>query len=84
MEKKSKAFGIVVTEGRLLRSTSKDSLLVSTVPPGTALQILKENVPNKKEEGPRGGYAIFDQVQILSSGAIGYIQRMGVAEYPFF
>jgi LysM repeat protein len=52
-----------------------------TVPKGTPIIGVRWNIPSPTgEEGPRGDVQIYDLVQVISTGQIGYIPRVGFNE----
>jgi LysM repeat protein len=53
------------------------------VPEGSEIVVLKWFVPNLDEEGPRGGYQVYDYVQIVKTGQIGFFPRAGNAAITF-
>lgn len=81
--KKSQNYGVVrKTVGLHPQASSKiGSVLI--VKPGESVKILKRRVENAREEGPRGGASLFDEVEVLSSGRRGYVQRAGDDFDPF-
>ncbi len=62
---------------QLYAEASTASRVLQTLPQGQAVRVLRENVVNEKEEGPRGGPTEFDRVSLLPSGRTGYVQRVG-------
>lgn len=49
-----------------------------TLEAGTAVVVLRWHIPSPTgEEGPRGDIQIYDQVEVISSGRIGFIARRG-------
>jgi LysM domain./HEAT repeat. len=51
---------------------------------GSELIVLRWHIPSPTgEEGPRGGVLIYDQVQVIDSGKIGFLARRGDAEVSF-
>ena len=68
----------------LYAAPSVSAKVVKTFRAGQPVHILRENVENAKEEGPRGGPTAFDYVEALPSGPKGYIERAGDGFTPFY
>lgn len=81
--KKSQGYGVVYQNVGLHPRASAQIGSVLILKPGEAVKILKRRVENAREEGPRGGPSLFDEVEVLSSGRQGFVQRMGDNFDPF-
>ncbi|MBX7135885.1 MAG: hypothetical protein K1X67_24720 [Fimbriimonadaceae bacterium] len=81
--KKSQSYGVVYQNVGLHPRASAQIGSVLILKPGEAVRILKRRVENAREEGPRGGPSLFDEVEVLSSGRKGFVQRMGDNFDPF-
>lgn len=68
----------------LRAAPSESANVLRTLKPGAAVRILRENVENPKETGPRGGPTAFDYVEVLPSGPRGYVERAGDGFSPFY
>ena len=62
---------------------STDTEASIEVPKGSEIVVLKWYIPNLDEEGPRGGYQVYDYVQIVQTGQIGFLPRVGDAAISF-
>ncbi|MBU8907495.1 LysM peptidoglycan-binding domain-containing protein [Desertibacillus haloalkaliphilus] len=68
----------VTTNDHLILDTPESSSATTKVPKGTALITLRWNIPSPtQEEGPIGDIQLFDYVQIVQSGKIGFMPRVG-------
>lgn len=57
---------------------------VSLLTSGSELIVLRWHIPSPTgEEGPRGGVLIYEQVQVINSGKIGFLARSGDEEISF-
>lgn len=81
--KKSQNYGVVHSPVGLHPQASSKIGSVLIVKPGESVKILRRKVENAREEGPRGGASLFDEVEVLSSGRKGYVQRAGDDFDPF-
>jgi hypothetical protein len=80
---KSGAYGILINEAVLLSRPSQAAGRLKQLRAGQQVKILKERIANPREEGPRGGPALFDRVKLWPSGEPGYIPRAGDDFSPF-
>lgn len=72
-----------IMDNNLLSQPNLSSASVK-LPKGSGVIILKWFIPSPTgEEGPRGGIQIYDYVQYISTGQIGFIPRAGYAEIPY-
>ena len=69
-----------ITMNNSYLSTESDTI---EVPKGSEIVVLKWFVPNLEEEGPRGGYQVYDYVQIVNTGQTGFFPRAGDAAITF-
>lgn len=76
--KQSKAYGVLVrAEAKLLARPSENATVLKLLKSGQSVRVLKPYLENPKEEGPRGGPAVFDYIERIPGGERGYIQRFG-------
>ena len=62
----------------LIPDLNNPSLPTIPLDVGTAVVVLRWHIPSPTgEEGPRGGIQIYDQVQVISTGQVGFIARRG-------
>ncbi len=82
--KQNKDYGVVVrAEGKLLERPSESALVLKLLKSGQSVRVLKPYLINPKEEGPRGGPAVFDDIELIPQGERGYLQRLGGDFTPF-
>jgi hypothetical protein len=81
--RKSGAYGILINETVLLSSPSQEAGRLKQLRAGQQVKILKERIANPREEGPRGGPALYDRVELWPTGEPGYIPRAGDDFSPF-
>jgi len=75
---KSRAYGVLVrAEVKLLKCPDEKAQVLKLLKSGQSVRILKSYVVNKKEEGPRGGPAVYDYIELIPQKKRGYIQRLG-------
>lgn len=68
-------------ESNKLYSSSSLSAPSTNLPQGTEIVILRWNIPSPTaEEGPVGGLQAYDWVQVLSTGRVGFLPRVGYNE----
>ncbi|SEO94913.1 LysM peptidoglycan-binding domain-containing protein [Paenibacillus sp. OV219] len=73
----TKRLHITSADQQLYKEPSGTSASVP-VPKGSEVISLRWNIPSStNEEGPRGGLEYYDQVQVQSTGQIGYLGRIG-------
>lgn len=76
--KHSKAYGVLVrSEAKLFERPSERARVFKLLKYGQSVRVLKLYIVDKKEEGPRGGPAVFDYVELIPQGERGYVQRVG-------
>lgn len=76
--KQSTFYGVLVrAETKLLERPSESAPVVKLLKSGQSVRVLKPYLENQKEEGPRGGPAVFDYIELIPQGDRGYIQRFG-------
>jgi LysM repeat protein len=74
---------VTLTENRLLSSPNISSSGTS-LPEGSEIVVLRWFMPSPTaEEGPRGGIQVYDYVQIVSTGQVGFLPRVGYTEIAF-
>ncbi len=71
-------YGVLVrAEAKLLGQPSESAQVLKLLKSGQSVEVLKPYLENEKEEGPRGGPAVFDYIELIPEGERGYIQRFG-------
>ena len=71
-------YGVLVrAKAKLLEQPSEGAPVLKLLKSGQRVKVLKPYLENQKEEGPRGGPAVFDYVELIPQGDRGYIQRFG-------
>jgi hypothetical protein len=76
--KQSEVYGVLVrAEGKLLERPSQKARVLKFLQSGQSVKVLKPYLENQKEEGPRGGPAVFDSIELIPQGERGYLQRFG-------
>jgi hypothetical protein len=71
-------YGVLVrAEAKLLGQPSESAQVLKLLKSGQSVRVLKPHLENQKEEGPRGGPAVFDYIELIPEGERGYIQRFG-------
>jgi len=83
-QKKSKDYGVLSRDGSIFVKANQSIGAVQQLKAGTAVRILKRAIENPNEEGPRGGPTVYDEVEVLSTGRRGFVQRAGDNFDPFF
>lgn len=54
------------------------------LPKGSEIVVLKWFIPSPTaEEGPRGGIQVYDYVQVISTGQVGFVPRLGYTEITY-
>lgn len=82
---KSQNYGVVHQQIGLHPRADARIANVLLLKPGTEVKILERMVENAREEGPRGGPAYYDHVEVLGGEKrLGYVQRAGDQFDPFF
>lgn len=70
-------YGVLFNNKEMKRDCARRAETVELLSEGTEIQILKSNILNSSEMGPRGGASCFDLVKSIQSKNSGYIQRAG-------
>lgn len=74
---------INITDNKLLTLPNLSSR-GTRLPKGSEVVILKWFIPSPTgEEGPRGGIQVYDYVQSLSTGQVGFVPRFGYTEITY-
>ncbi len=82
--KQGKTYGVLIrAEAQLLERPSGKARGRIWLKSGQKVRILKVYLENPAEEGPRGGPAVFDYIELLPWGKRGFIQRFGGDFSPF-
>lgn len=80
LQKYTRRLHFTTAERSLFANAHAQSPSIS-VPKGAAAFSLRWNIPSAaNEEGPRGGLLIYDQVQLICTGRVGYLPRVGFNE----
>lgn len=77
-------YAVLHSETSLRDAASLKSKTLRALRPGQAFRILKPWIENHKEEGPRGGPAVFDAIELVPSREKGYVERQGTGEAPYY
>ncbi|SFS70847.1 LysM peptidoglycan-binding domain-containing protein [Paenibacillus sp. BC26] len=73
----TKRVHLLTADQRLYAEPSGSSASIP-LPAGTEIFSMRWNIPSgTNEEGPRGGLEYYDQVQVRSTGQVGYLGRVG-------
>lgn len=80
---KGPGFGVLTNDAPLLEKPAAQARVVKELKAGQSVKIERQMITNPGEEGPRGGPANFDQVELIPSGEKGYISRAGDDFSPF-
>jgi hypothetical protein len=83
LEQKNRQYGVLLSDKPLLAGASQTARSLRELKAGQAVRILQARVVNAAEEGPRGGPALFDYVEVLPSGPKGYVERAGDGFPPY-
>lgn len=74
---------VTLTENRMLSLPNLSSPGMS-VPVGSEIVVLRWFMPSPTaEEGPRGGIQVYDYVQVVGTGQVGFMPRFGHTEITF-
>ncbi|MGO9174818.1 MAG: hypothetical protein ACLQED_01545 [Desulfobaccales bacterium] len=82
-QEKGPGYGVLTNDSPLLEKPAAQARVVKELKAGQAVKIESEAITNPGEEGPRGGPAQYDQVDLIPSGEKGYISRAGDDFSPF-
>ena len=80
---KGPGYGVLTNDAPLLEKASEQARVVQELKAGQMVKIEREMITNPDEEGPRGGPAHFDQVELIPGSEKGYIARAGDDFSPF-
>jgi hypothetical protein len=75
--------GVLINDAPLLAQPSETALVLKNLKSGQTVKIEQEKIAAPGEEGPRGGPAHYDRVELIPGGEKGYIQRRGDDFSPF-
>ncbi|MBM4283918.1 MAG: hypothetical protein FJ128_01535 [Deltaproteobacteria bacterium] len=81
--KQSRAFAVLLSDKTLYAQASLEAKAVKDLQGGQEIRIIKAGIVNPKEEGPRGGPAMFDQVEVVPTGEQGFVERAGDGFPPY-
>ena len=81
--KKGPGYGVLTNDARLLEQPAAQARVVKELKAGQPVKIEGEMITNPGEEGPRGGPANYDQVELIPGGEKGYLSRAGDDFSPF-
>ncbi len=80
---KGPGYGVLTNDTPLLSKAAAQARVVKELKAGQMVKIEREMITSPGEEGPRGGPAHYDQVELLPGGEKGYISRAGDDFSPF-
>ncbi len=80
---KGPGYGVLTNNAPLLEKPGAQARVVKELKAGQAVKIEREMITSPGEEGPRGGPAHYDQVELIPSREKGYILRAGDDFSPF-
>lgn len=75
--------GVLTNDAPLLEQPSEKARVVKDLKSGQAVKIEQEMITAPGEEGPRGGPAHYDRVELLPGREKGYLRRSGDDFSPF-
>jgi len=77
---------ILWTDYHVLRlEPSLESPVIQKLEAGTAIKVIQQRVQSPTDEvGGRGGIQVYDQIQIMETGTIGWVARAGDNLLPWF
>jgi hypothetical protein len=73
---------IIFNNTYLLEEPSANSRIICEIKPGEFIKCLESYIITE-EIGPRGGPSIYDKIQIIKTGMVGYTPRAGDELTPF-
>jgi hypothetical protein len=76
-------YGVLTNNAPLLEKPEGKACVVKELKAGQPVQVVRQMINNPGEQGPRGGPANYDQVELIPGGEQGYIQRAGDDFSPF-
>lgn len=78
-----KRIHITFTGNKLFREPNFEADSIN-IPEGTEIIVLRWFIPSPTaEEGPRGGLLLYDFVQVVKTGQVGFLARSGLNEITF-
>lgn len=80
---KGPGYGVLTNDAPLLSKPAAQAPVVKEIKAGQPVKIEGEMITSPGEEGPRGGPANYDRVELLPGGEKGYISRAGDDFSPF-
>ena len=80
---KGPGYGVLTNDAPLLSKPAAQARVVKELKAGQPVKIEGEMITSPGEEGPRGGPAHYDQVELLPGGEKGYLSRAGDDFSPF-
>ena len=80
---KGPGYGVLTNDATLLEKPAAQAPVVKELKAGQPVKIVGEMITSPGEEGPRGGPANYDQVELIPGGEKGYISRAGDDFSPF-
>jgi hypothetical protein len=80
---KGPGYGVLTNDAPLLAKPAAQARVVKKLKAGQAVKIVRAMITSPGEEGPRGGPAHYDQVELLPGREQGYIARAGDDFSPF-
>ncbi|MFI5331186.1 MAG: hypothetical protein ACHQ2F_09155 [Desulfobaccales bacterium] len=79
----SSRYGVLTNETPLLEKPRENARVVKELKAGQQVKIVREKLTSPGEEGPRGGPAYYERVELIPTGEEGYISRAGDDFSPF-
>ena len=80
---KGPGYGVLTNDAPLLSKPAAQARVVKELKAGQPVKIEGEMITSPGEEGPRGGPAHYDRVELIPGGEKGYISRAGDDFSPF-
>jgi hypothetical protein len=82
-QEKGPGYGVLTNDARLLEKPGAQARVVKELKAGQMVKIERAMITSPGEEGPRGGPAHYDQVELIPGREKGYISRAGDDFSPF-
>ena len=76
-EKQDSSFAIIMDERMLKSEPSYNSTTIIVLAEGEKVKVLERSIIKSDEFGGRGVGAIYDKIEHITSGSVGYIKRAG-------
>lgn len=82
-QKKSPGYGVLTNDAPLREKPAAAARVIKELKTGQAVKIERTMITSPGEEGPRGGPAYYDHVELIPGREQGYISRAGDDFSPF-